>query len=121
MSATNLDASDLHLANLDGVINESVLQAIFDISNVELPFTQRAASGSHDNQYHSWRMDKLADPVIDGQLIKPRPIQAGKGFVGRRVDGGEDPKGDQAVARSAGQVGIQASRRNRSREQVATP
>ena len=69
MSATNLDASDLHLANLDGVINESVLQAIFDISNVELPFTQRAASGSHDNQYHSWRMDKLADPVIDGQLI----------------------------------------------------
>ena len=95
MSATNLDASDLHVANLDGVINESVLQAIFDISNVELPFTQRAAMGTHDNQYHSWRMDKLAAPAIDGQLIDGQTVttETNATKVGRRVGNHSEIRG----------------------------
>lgn len=95
MSATNLDASDLHLRNLDGVINESVLQAIFDISEVELPFTMRASSGSHDNQYHSWRVDKLAAPFIDGQLIDGQQVtsEANATKVGRRIGNHSEIKG----------------------------
>ena len=95
MSATNLDAHDLNIANLDGVINESVLQAIFDISNVELPFTQRSASGTHTNQYHSWRMDKLAAPVITGQLIDGQTVttEANATKVGRRVGNHSEIRG----------------------------
>ena len=87
MSATNLDAHDLNIRNLGGVINESVLQAVFDISNVELPYTQRAGVGSHDNQNHTWRMDKLAAPAIDGQLIDGQTVttEANATKVGRRV------------------------------------
>ena len=96
MSATNLDASDLNLANLGGVINESVLQAIFDISNVELPYTQRAAVGSHDNQNHTWRMDKLAAPEIDGQLVDGQEVATGTANatkVGRRVGNHSEIRG----------------------------
>lgn len=95
MSATNLDASDLHLTNLDGVINESVLQAIFDISNVELPFTQRAAMGTHDNQYTSWRMDKLNAPVITGQLVDGQVVTTETNVtkVGRRVGNHSEIRG----------------------------
>ena len=95
MSSTNLDASDLHLRNLDGVINESVLQAIFDISEVDLPFTMRAASGSHDNQYHSWRMDKLAAPVITGQLVDGQTVtsETNATKVGRRVGNHSEIRG----------------------------
>ena len=95
MSATNLDAHDLNIANLGGVINESVLQAIFDISNVELPYTQRAGVGSHDNQNHTWRMDKLAAPVITGQLIDGQTVttETNATKVGRRVGNHSEIRG----------------------------
>ncbi len=88
MAATNLDAYDLSQINLDGVINEDVMQSIFDISNVPMPFTDRAGSSSHDNQYFSWRMDKLQDPVITGQRIDGQETATGttnETKSGRRV------------------------------------
>ena len=77
MSATNLDAFDLANINLDGVIHESVMNAIFDISRIPLPFADRAGTGSHSNQYHSWLMDKLVDAVIDNQRIDGQEVATG--------------------------------------------
>ena len=88
MSAANLDASDLNLANLGGVIHESVMNAIWDISKIPLPFTDRASTGSHDNQFTTWRMDKLQAAIIDGQRIDGQEVAAGTANdtqVGRRV------------------------------------
>ena len=95
MSAAKLDAHDLNSANLGGVINESVLQAIFDISNVELPFTLRAGVGSHTNQNHTWRMDSLAAPVIDGQLIDGQTVttETNATKIGRRVGNHSEIRG----------------------------
>ena len=86
MSSTNLDAFNLDQANLDGVIHESVMNSIFDISRIPLPFADRAGTGSHGNQYHSWRVDKLVAPAIDGQRIDGSAAQtANDTVVGRRI------------------------------------
>ena len=71
MSSSNLDAYDLATVNLDGVIHEDVMSRIWDVSQIPLPFTNMIGSGSHDNQYFSWRVDKLqsqnfANAVVDG-------------------------------------------------------
>ena len=87
MSATNLDAFNLDQINLDGLIHEDVMAKIWDISKIPLPFTERAGSGSHTNQYFSWRLDKLQDSVIDGQLIDGQVVttEANTTKNGRRV------------------------------------
>jgi len=88
MSGTNLDAFDLATTNLDGVIHEEVMNQIWDISKIPLPFADRAGTGTHSNQYFSWRMDKLNDPVIDGQRVDGQEVAAGTSNdtkVGRRV------------------------------------
>ena len=87
MSSTNLDAFNLDQANLDGVIHEDVMDQIFDISKIPLPFADRASMGSHSNQYFSWRMDVLNPPVVDGQLIDGQTVtgEANVTKVGRRV------------------------------------
>ena len=87
MSSTNLDAFDLASANLDGVIHEDVMNSIFDVSRIPLPFTDRAGSSRHTNQYFSWRMDKLQDSAIDGQRIDGQDLgaTANDTEVGRRV------------------------------------
>jgi len=87
MSNTNLDAYNLGEANLDGVIAESVMNQIFDISRIPLPFTDMAGSGSHSNKYHSWRVDKLVAPVIDNQLIDGQVVttETNATQVGRRI------------------------------------
>ena len=72
MSADNLDAADLIAVALDGIINEQVLQQIFDISRIPLPFQDSIGVGERvTNPYTSWTLDDLgpADPtnaVLDG-------------------------------------------------------
>lgn len=72
MATTNLDAADLKAVQSGGLINEDVMQTIWDISKIPLPFTDRAGSSTATNEYHEWTQDKLADPnpnnkKIDGQ------------------------------------------------------
>ena len=86
MAAENLDGYNLATVNLSGLINESFVQAVFDISDIPLPLTQSIGKGSHTNSYHSWSMDRLSDPVIDGQRIDGDTTpQANQSKVGRRV------------------------------------
>ena len=69
MSAANLDGADLAAVNLGGLINEDVMQQIFDISDIPLPFTDRIGSGSHDNSFAEWTMDRLAAPATDNAVV----------------------------------------------------
>ena len=87
MSSTNLDAYDLSQINLQGMIHEDVMNTIFDISRIPLPFADRAGSGSHSNQYFSWPVDMLGSPVIDGQLIDGQVVtsEANTTKTGRRI------------------------------------
>lgn len=63
--ATQTTAVELAAVDLGGQINESVLQTLFDISNIPLPLTDRIGVGSHDNQIHEWTIDRLAAPAAN--------------------------------------------------------
>ncbi len=69
MSLANLDAADLAAVEVDGLINEEVMQSIADISRIPLELTDRIGSTSIGNARFSWTKDKLQAPVIDGQAV----------------------------------------------------
>ena len=69
MSAANLDGADLAAVELGGLINEDVLQKIFDISDIPLPFTDMIGKGSHENEYNEWTMDRLAEPDLTNAVV----------------------------------------------------
>lgn len=75
MATENLDAAELRAAPRGGLINESVMQQIFDISVIPLPFTELIGNGGRaENPYHSWTRDILDQPdpsaanaaIVDG-------------------------------------------------------
>ena len=95
MSSINLDAFNLKSINLDGLIHEDVMDTIFDISRVPLPFADRAGSSTHSNQYYTWTMDKLNAPVITGQLIDGQVVTTETNVTknGRRVGNHSEIRG----------------------------
>ena len=85
MSAANLDGADLAAVNLGGLINEDVMQQIFDISDIPLPFTQMIGSGSHDNSFAEWTMDRLADPDLTNAVVDGADAGVDASATGIRV------------------------------------
>ncbi|MFV2089020.1 MAG: DUF5309 family protein [Pseudomonadales bacterium] len=67
--ADNLNAADLSAVDVDGLINEEVMQRIWDISRIPLPLTDMIGSGSIGNARFSWTLDALQDPLIDDQVV----------------------------------------------------
>lgn len=79
----NLDSVKLKNVTAGGLIRESVEQKIWDISKIPLAFTDLVGTGTHDNEYHEWTTDKLADPdtanaKIDGQDVTDDNSKLGK-------------------------------------------
>ena len=78
---TVLDTYDRTQLEAGGTINEDLMQRIFDISEIPLPFTNRIGRTSHSNPYFSWQQDRLRAPdtanaVIDGSPASGRTNQA---------------------------------------------
>ena len=72
MTTANLDAADLANVARGGLIHEDVMNKIWDISAIPLPFTDLVGSDNVKNQYTSWTQDRLRAPdltnaKIDGQ------------------------------------------------------
>lgn len=59
MATTNYDAADLAGA---GSINEDVMQQIFDISPVDVPYSNRSGVEDMNNPYTEWTLDALQAP-----------------------------------------------------------
>ena len=66
-----------------GLIHEDVMNQIWDISNVPLPFTDLISSDSADNSYTEWTLDKLAVPDVTNAVVD------GADAVGNDAKGGE--------------------------------
>ena len=69
MSAANLDSADLKGVDFGGLIREDVMNKIWDISKIPLPFTDLIGSGSAKNEYKEWTTDELAAPDVDNSII----------------------------------------------------
>ena len=69
MATDNTDAADLANQAFGGIIAEDVLRAVFDISRIPLPFSDRIGAESSRNQFKSWLTSKLPDPNIDNAVV----------------------------------------------------
>ena len=74
MATTNLDHADATAQPFGGVIRESVMNQIWNISNIPLPLTDAISKGTHTNRRAEWTEDTLAAPsaanaVVDGADI----------------------------------------------------
>ena len=64
MATTNIDGYDLKGIETGGFINEDVMQKIWDVSKIPLPFTDMIGSNRHKNSYFEWVKDKLRAPNV---------------------------------------------------------
>ena len=64
MATTNIDGYDLNGIETGGFINEDVMQKIWDVSKIPLPFTDMVGSNRHKNSYFEWVKDKLREPNV---------------------------------------------------------
>lgn len=69
MSTANLDSADLKGVTVNGLIREDVMNKIWDISKIPLPFTDMIGSGSATNEYKEWTTDELAAPNPDNAVV----------------------------------------------------
>jgi hypothetical protein len=83
MSTANLDSADLKKVEAGGLIREDVMEKIWDISSIPLPFTDRIGGGTAEQEYTEWTQDKLQaqdlnNKMIDGQDIDQNNTNSGK-------------------------------------------
>lgn len=70
MSTANLDSADLKGAlSAPGLIREDIMNKIWDISKIPLPFTDMIGSGSAKNEFKEWTTDELAAPKATNAII----------------------------------------------------
>ena len=85
MSTENLDASDLHLTEFNGIIREDVMEAIADISRIPLPFSDSISSNGTSNQFSEWTRDVLAQPDVNNKAIDGADTPGNDTSIGDRV------------------------------------
>lgn len=85
MSTANLDAHNLASVAFGGLVNEDVMQQIWDISRIPLPFTDIAGTDTHQNKFYEWTQDTLADPVITNKVVDGADYTTNNTSTGARV------------------------------------
>ena len=85
MSSANLDSADLKGVLAGGLINEDVMQKIWDISKIPLPFTEMVGSDSATNEYKEWTTDELAAPDLTNAVIDGADAGTSDHVTGLRV------------------------------------
>lgn len=63
------DEKDLKALAAGGLVNEDVMQKIWDISQIPLPFTDAIGSDIAKQSYSEWVEDGLADPDITNAVV----------------------------------------------------
>jgi hypothetical protein len=69
MATTNIDGYDLKGIETGGFINEDVMQRIWDVSKIPLPFTDMVGSNRHKNSHFEWVKDKLRAPNVNNAEV----------------------------------------------------
>lgn len=85
MSAENLDSADLKGVSFNGLINEDVMQRIWDISNIPLPFSDSINSDGVGNSYAEWTTDELGQPDVDNATVDGADAGPDQSTTGERV------------------------------------
>ena len=97
MATGNIDSFDLKSIAKGGVINEDVMQKIFDISKIPLPFTDLVGSSTHKNERFDWVVDELRAPNLDNARVDGADAGAASEAGGARV-GNHSQISDEVIA-----------------------
>ncbi len=85
MAVGNLDSFNLKSVLVNGLINEAIMQKIWDISKIPLPFTDMISTDSHGNEYLEWTQDSLATPSLTNAVVDGEDITQNDTATGARV------------------------------------
>jgi len=85
MSTANLDSADLKGVLVGGLIREDVMNKIWDISKIPLPFTDMVGTGSAKNEYKEWTTDELAAPDVTNAVVDGSDAAGNDTKTGSRV------------------------------------
>lgn len=85
MSTANLDSADLKAVTAGGLIREDVMNKIFDISKIPLPFTDLVGSTTAKNEYIEWTTDELAAPNTANAVVDGSDASGNDTVTGHRV------------------------------------
>lgn len=85
MSSANLDSADLKAVLEGGLINEDVMQKIWDISNIPRPFTDMIGTSDVSNAYTEWTQDRLQDQDLDNAVVDGGDAAGNDTNTGKRV------------------------------------
>jgi hypothetical protein len=97
MATGNIDSFDLKSIAKGGVINEDVMQKIFDISKIPLPFTDLVGSTTHKNERFDWVVDELRAPDVTNARVDGSDAGAAAEAGGARV-GNHSQISDEVIA-----------------------
>ena len=84
-TTTALASSDLKAVLAGGLIREDVMNKIWDISKIPLPFTDMVGSGSAKNEYKEWTQDELAPPDLTNAVGDGADASGNDTKTGKRV------------------------------------
>lgn len=85
MADQNLDGADLKAVLRGGLIREDVMEQIWDITKIPLPFTDLIGSDSVGNSFAEWTQDSLPAPDLDNATIDGADAQDDDSQTGKRV------------------------------------
>jgi hypothetical protein len=85
MAAGNVDSADLKAIQTGGLIKESVLDRIFDVSRIPLPYTDLVGKSTHKNERFDWVVDKLDAPDLNNAVVDGSDAGAAADASGERV------------------------------------
>jgi len=85
MAIDTLTSATLKAVQAGGLIREDVMNKIWDISKVPLPFTDMVGSETAKNEYIEWTTDELAAPDTDNAVVDGSDPTEDDNKVGERV------------------------------------
>jgi hypothetical protein len=85
MAIEALNSADLKAVTKGGLIREDVMDKIWDISKIPLPFTDMVGSETHVNEFCEWTTDELAAPDIANSNIDGADASGNNTSTGHRV------------------------------------
>ena len=85
MAVGNIDSANLKAIKTSGLIHEDVLDKIFDISKISLPYTEMVGKTTHKNERFDWVIDKLDAPDLTNAVVDGSDAGAAAAASGERV------------------------------------
>lgn len=79
------DSQDLKAVAAGGLVNEAVMQKIYDISAIPLPFTDNVLEDTHDNAYCEWTQDELNAVDVTNAVVSGADAGSRTDGNGKRV------------------------------------